>query len=110
MKKLQLDDLVLITGPAHYEKAKVVKVDRKTGVITLDNQMQITQDYKNITRTQMKAEPWDEGKFEFLHANSLFEANLRTLVQHKTHLQPEAIISINNRLEKWIQKYNLKKI
>ena len=55
LKKLQIDDPVLVTGPSHYEKAKVIKVDKKTGVVTLDNQMQITYDNNNVSRTQMKA-------------------------------------------------------
>lgn len=110
MKKLQIDDLVLVTGPAHHEKAKVIKVDKKTGIVTLDNNMQITQDYNNVSRTQMTAEPWDEDKFEFLHANSLFEANIRTFLRYKDQLPEEAIISINKKLEKWLQKYNIKRI
>ena len=110
MKKLQIDDPVLVTGPAHHEKAKVIKVDKKTGIVTLDNQMQITHDYNNISRTHMKAEPWDENKFEYLHANTLFESNIRTFLRYKDQLPPEAIITINTKLKKWLTKYNLKRI
>lgn len=110
MKKLQIDDPVLVIGPAHHEKAKVIKVDKKTGVVTLDNQMQITHDYNNVSRTQMKAEPWDEDKFEYLHAHALFESNIRTFLRYKDQLPAEAIITINNKLEKWLNKYNIKRI
>ena len=110
MEKLQVGDPVLVTGPAHYEKAMVIKVDKKTNIVTLDNQMQITHDYKNITRTQMKAEPFDQEKLDFLHANSLFEANIRTFLRYKEQLPKEAIVSINQRLEKWLVKYNIKRI
>ena len=110
LKKLQVDDLVLVTGPSHHEKAKVIQVDKKTGVVTLDNQMQITHDYNNISKTQMKAEPWDEGKFEYLHALGLFGSNIRTLLGYKDQLPAEAIIAINNKLEKWLNKYNIKRI
>lgn len=110
LKKLQVDDLVLVTGPSHHEKAKVIKVDKKTGVVTLDNQMQITHDYNNISKTQMKAEPWDEDKFEYLHALGLFGSNIRTLLRYKDKLPAEAIITINNKLEKWLNKYNIKRI
>ena len=108
--KLQVGDLVLITGPAHYEKATVIKVDKKTGMVTLDNQMQITQNYENISKTKMKAEPFDQEKLDFLHANSLFDANIRTLLRYKDQLPKEAIVSINSRLEKWLQKYSLRRI
>ncbi len=108
--KLQVGDFVLVTGPSHYEKATVIKVDKKTGVVTLDNQMQITQGFDNISRTQMKAEPFDQEKLDFLHANSLFEANIRTFLRYKDELPREAIVTINSRLEKWLQKYNIKRI
>ena len=58
----------------------------------------------------MKAEPWDEGKFEYLHALSLFGSNIRTLLGYKDQLPAEAIIAINNKLEKWLNKYNIKRI
>lgn len=110
LKKLQIDDLVLVTGPSHHEKAKVIKVDKKTGIVTLDNQMQITHDYNNISKTQMKAEPWDESKFEYLHARSLFGSNIRALLGYMDQLPAEAIITINNKLEKWLNKYHIKRI
>lgn len=109
-QSLKLNDLVLVTGHAHYEKAKVIKVDSKTGIVTLDNQMQITQDYMNVSKTQMKAEPWDEEKFEYLHASQLFNMNLNTLMRQKDQLPSDALVSINHKLEKWISKYNLKRI
>ena len=110
LKKLQIDDPVLVTGPSHYEKAKVIKVDKKTGVVTLDNQMQITYDYNNVSRTQMKAEPWDETKFEYLHSHALLRSNLRTFLRYMDQLPAEAVIIINNKLEKWLNKYNIKRI
>ena len=108
--KLQIGDFVLVTGPSHYEKATVIKVDKKTGAVTLDNQMQITQKFENLSKTQMKAEPFDQEKFDFLHANSLLEANIRTFLRYKDELPKEAIIMINSRVEKWMQKYNIKRI
>lgn len=108
--KLQVGDPVLVTGPAHYEKATVIKVDKKTGVVTLDNQMQITQSFDNLSRTQMKAELFNQEKMDFLHANSLFEANIRTFLRYKDQLPKEAIVSINHKLEKWLAKYNINRI
>lgn len=108
--KLQVGDFVLITGPAHYEKATVIQVDKKTGAVTLDNQMQITQSFDNISKTLMKAEPFDQEKLDFLHANSLFDVNMRTFLRYKDQLPKEAIVSINSKLEKWLQKYNIKRI
>lgn len=110
MENLHVGDLVLITGPSHYEKAKVISIHPKTRVATLDNQMRITQDFENAIKTSNKAEPWDEEKFEFLHANSLFKANAETLIRYKDQLPEEAIVSINKKLEKWLNKYNLKRI
>ena len=110
MKKLQIDDPVLVIGPAHHEKAKVIKVDKKTGVVTLDNNMQITHDYNNVSKTQMKAEPLDEDKFEYLRAHALFESNIRTFLRYRDQLPAKAIITINNKLEKWLNKYNIKRI
>ena len=106
--KLKEGEVVLVTGPAHYEKATVIKVEKNK--VTLDNQMQITHEFENLTKTQMKAEPWDQEKFDFLHAKAFFETNLRTLIKYKNDLPEEAVISINNKLEKWINKFNLKRI
>lgn len=108
--KLQVDDFVLITGPSHYEKAKVINIDKKTGVVTLDNQMKITQNFENLSKTQMKAEPFDQDKYDYLHANSRLETNMNIILRGKSRLPKEILISINSRIEKWIQKYELKKI
>lgn len=108
--KLQVGDPILISGPSHYEKAIIVKIDKSSGIITLDNQMRIDREYNNLSKTSMRAEPFDQDKFDFLHANSLFDSNIRTLLSQKSQLPEEAVIAINSRLEKWIQKYNLKRI
>lgn len=110
VNKLQVGDFVLVTGPSHYEKATVIKVDKKTGVITLDNQMQITSGYVNVSKTQMKAEPFDQDRFNFLHARALFDSNLRVFMREKEFLPKDALIYINSKLEKWIHKYNLKRL
>ena len=108
MKKLKEGDLVLVTGPSHYEKAKVVKVSKHT--ITLDNQMVINENYENISKTSMKAEPWDQDKFDLLHAKAFLESNLRTLLKYKDSIPDEAVVSINNKIEKWINKFNFKRV
>jgi len=108
--KLQIGDPVLVTGPFHYEKAVVIEIDKKTGALILDNHMRITQNFDNLSKTQMKAEPFDQDKLDFLHANSLFDSNINTLLKYKEDLPKEAIISINSKLEKWLKKYNIKRI
>lgn len=109
-ERLKVGDPVLITGPFHYEKAIVIDINKKSGVLTLDNQIRITQNFEVLSKTSMKAEPFDQEKMDFLHANSLFEANMKTLIRYKEDLPKEAIITINSKLEKWLQKYNIKRI
>lgn len=106
--KLKEGDAVLVTGPSHYEKAKVIKVEKNK--VTLDNQMVITHDYENIVKTQMKAEPWDQEKYDQLHASAFFDSNLRTLLRYKADLPKDAIVTINAKVEKWLNKFNLKRI
>ena len=106
--KLKVGDPILITGPAHYEKATVIKVEKN--VVTLDNQMKIDHEFNNLTKTSMVAEPWDQDKFDILHARSKIESRIFAIQKGWRELTDEAIVSIEHKLSKIIEKYNIKKV
>lgn len=108
MKKnrLQIDDLVLVTGPAHYEKAKVKDISK--GIITLDNNMKIDRDFNNLSKSIMKAEPYDDDKFNFLHASSVMEKKINAIQRNWKKLNQEEIISLNNKIDRILTRFNLK--
>lgn len=104
--KLQVGDPILITGPAHYEKATVIKVEKN--VVTLDNQMKINHEFNNLTKTVMVAEPWDQDKFDILHAKRMMESEILAIQKGWRRLPDEAIVAIEHKLSKIMEKYNLK--
>ena len=106
--KLKVGDLILITGPAHYEKATVIKVEKN--VVTLDNQMKIDHEFNNLTKTSMVAEPWNQDKFDILHAKRMMEPWLFAIQSGWRELTDEAIVAIEHKLSKIIEKYNIKKV
>lgn len=104
--KLKVGDPILITGPAHYEKATVIKVEKN--VVTLDNQMKIDQEFNNITKTSMVAEPWDQDKFNILHAKRMMDPEIFAIQRGWNRLPDEYIVAIEHKLRKILEKYNLK--
>lgn len=105
--KLQVGDFVLVVGPSHYEKATVIKVDKTS--VTLDNNMKIDQEYNNMVKSQLEAKPWDEAEFEYLHTMHRYKTNLASIQNGFLQLSREDRISVNNKLEKILTKYNIKK-
>lgn len=104
--KLKVGDHILITGPAHYEKATVIQVEKN--VVTLDNQMKIDHGFNNITRTNMVAEPWDQDKFDILHAKRRIDPEIFAIQRNWRRLPDEDIVALEHKLNKILNKYNLK--
>lgn len=103
--KLQVDDLVLVTGPSYYDKVKVISVEK--GRITLDNQMVIDHNYNNLVRSQMKAEPWDEEKFNILHASHIIPKIIHSMDRNWKSLKDEDKVALSSKLERIMGKFNI---
>jgi len=106
MKQLKVGDPVLVTGFAHFEKAEVVKVD-KNGAITLNNRMVIDNNYKNLVRSTMTAEAWDEDKYDDLRSNYLIPDRISSIQRHWKSLKKEDRIALFNKLSRIVEKFNL---
>lgn len=104
--KLKVGDPVLITGSFHYDKALVTKVEK--GLITLNNGMQIDQDYYNVKKSECTAQPWDEAEWEYERAIHSYKSNLTCLRDNFSALEKPYAIEVNKKLEKIINKYGLK--
>lgn len=103
--KLQVNDLVLVTGPSYYDKVKVISVEK--GRVTLDNQMVIDHNYNNLVRSQMKAEPWDEEKFDLLHASHIIPKILYSMERNWKSLGDKEKIALSSKLERVMEKFNI---
>lgn len=105
---MKVGDPILITGPSHYEKATVIKVEKN--VVTLDNQMKINHEFNNLTKTPMVAEPWDQDKFNILHAKRMMDPEILAIQRGWMKLPDDAIVAIDHKLSKILKKYNLKRM
>lgn len=102
--KLKEGDLLLVYGAYHLEKAKVIRVDK--GIITLSNQMKVDKSLSPInSKSGFTVEPWDESKYEYLKAKSLFSKRLATIEDNASKLDPDTFVKVYNKLEKIISKY-----
>lgn len=108
MKKLEIGDPVLVTGFGHFEKAKVVSI--KKGLILLDNNMQIDRSFNNVTRSQMKAQAWDEDEYNFLKAKTLMRQELSAIQRNWNNLGKEETIALYNKLSKIVDKYSFNRL
>lgn len=106
MKQLKVGDPVLVTGFAHFEKAEVVSIDKK-GAITLNNRMVIDNNYKNLVRSTMTAEAWDEDKYEDLRSNYLMPDRISSIQRHWKSLKKEDRVALFNKLTRIVEKFNL---
>lgn len=106
MKQLKVGDPVLVTGFAHFEKAEVVSIDKK-GAITLNNRMVIDNHYKNLVRSTMTAEAWDEDKYEDLRSNYLMPDRISSIQRHWKSLKKEDRVALFNKLTRIVEKFNL---
>ena len=103
--KLKVGDPVLITGYAHFEKAEVVAI--KNGAYHLNNQMVINSDFDNLVRSNMKAEAWNEDKYNYLKARYLIPVKLSTIQRHWRSLSDEEALALFNKLNHIIKRHNL---
>lgn len=106
MKQLKVGDPVLVTGFAHFEKAEVVSIDKK-GAITLNNRMVIDNNYKNLVRSTMTAEAWDEDKYDDLRSNYLIPDRISSIQRHWKSLKKDDRIALFNKLSRIVEKFNL---
>lgn len=103
--KLQVGDLVLITGPSHYDKATVISVEK--GRVTLDNRMVIDHSYHNLVRSQMQAKPWDEDSFNLYHANQKIPKILSSMQRNWKDLPDDKRLLFCSKLEHLMEKFNI---
>ena len=104
-EKLKIGNPVLITGPFHYEKATVISIEK--GVITLSNNMKIDRDYKNVTKSNYQAQPWDEHEFEYQKAYHSLCSLLDKYQNSFRKLDKDSLILTYNKLIKLANKINL---
>ena len=74
--KLNIGDPVLVTGPAHFEKAEVI--ERSKGIYTLNNQMKITKDLSIIGNSRFKVTPFNDEEYDYLLAVKNYHYDLET--------------------------------
>lgn len=101
--KLQIGTPVLVVGPYLHERAEVVKAEK--GVYTLSNNLQIDRDYKMLSKSEFKAEPWDESKYDYLQAKSLMVRHLNNIRENYSKLNEEDTVAVFNKLKKLNTKY-----
>lgn len=102
--KLNIGDSVLVTGPAHFEKAEVI--ERSKGIYTLDNQMKITNDLNVIGNSRFKVTPFDDEEYNYLLAVNQIPRQL-SLIKEKMDqgLSRESILKIHHKLKSLITKH-----
>lgn len=101
--KLQIGTPVLVVGPYLHERAEVIKAEK--GVYTLNNNLQINRDYQVLSKSEFKAEPWDEDRYNYLQAKSLMVRYINNIKENYTKLNEEDTVSLFNRLSKINAKY-----
>lgn len=102
--KLNIGDSVLVTGPAHFEKAEVI--ERSNGVYTLNNQMKITKDLSIIGKSRFKVSPFDQEEYDYLIAVNQIPRQL-SIIKEKMDkgLKRESVLRIHNKLKSITIKY-----
>ena len=56
----------------------------------------------------MVAEPWDQDKFNILHAKRMMDPEIFAIQRGWNRLSDEDIVAIEHKLSKILEKYNLK--
>ena len=64
--KLQLGQEFIVLGLHHYERAKVIAIDKK--VYTLDNNVKIDSNLQPLNTNKVKVELFDQDKWDLLVA------------------------------------------
>lgn len=102
--KLNIGDPVLVTGPAHFEKAEVI--ERSKGIYTLNNQMKITKDLSIIGNSRFKVTPFNDEEYSYLLAVNQIPRQL-SIIKEKMDkgLAKEPILKIHQKLKNIITKY-----
>ena len=102
--KLNIGDPVLVTGPAHFEKAEVI--ERSKGIYTLNNQMKITKDLSIIGNSRFKVTPFNDEEYSYLLAVNQIPRQL-SIIKEKMDkgLAKESILKIHQKLKNIITKY-----
>lgn len=101
--KLKEGDLFLVTGPAHFEKAKIIKAEK--GVYTLNNQMKIDRDLKVIGNSKFIVSQFDQDKYDYLLAVNQIPRKLTQIKELLNKgLSREHSILINRKLTKLLDR------
>lgn len=104
--KLKEKDALLVTGPAHYEKALVDSVlkgnkYKLNNGITIDNNLNII----SIVTSKFKVELFDEDKYNYLLSMERIPRILGKINEKLEKLPNESVIKLYNKLRKMEEKY-----
>lgn len=98
--KLQLGQEFIVLGLHHYERAKVVAIDKK--VYTLDNNVKIDSSLQPLNSTKVTVEPFDQDKWDFLVAKGELP---KLIAELHTHLfTDDQVVYTHRKLKKLLSK------
>lgn len=95
----KVGDMVLVLGPAHFEKSEII--DRKKGVFTLKNGILMDRDFypKN---SKMKIKPFNQEEYDFLVAKQQIPRFLDLIKARIQSLDQEKAIKLHKKLSKMV--------
>ena len=101
--KLKVGETFTVTGPSHFEKATVEKVEK--GVYTLSNGLKINSSLEVLGSSRFKVKPFDENEYRYLLATNQIPRFLDQIKSSYKNLPQENLVKVHEKLKKLTQKY-----
>lgn len=98
--KLQLGQEFIVLGLHHYEKAKVIAIDKK--VYTLDNHVKIDSNLQPLNTNKVTVEVFDQDKWDLLIAKGELPKLIAEL--HTKIFTDEQVMYTHKKLKKLLSK------
>lgn len=102
--KLKEGDILMVLGPAHFEKAEITKAEK--GIYTLNNGLKIDSNLQILGGTsRFKVKPFEQSEYDYhLALNSILRL-LQVIRDNYKNLSSENVLKIKDKLERITNKY-----